>query len=438
MDTTLLSTHSTRNPHKKVIAPRKNYKTASSAGRGSTQLCQKLSKCNRAALQEDVEQFIAERKRLATELAAKYNVTEKYICGRLSNALLMKQTRRPNRWNAIMSRRARELNEDRAPGNCLTMKEIQEIVKKELEDGAHNDLNEDELLEELEETRDVKARGARSGNQAALLDYLSTMRSLQQEMMNLYERTGAYRFAFFTHGHVQDSIVPGYLELQPASIDFICEVFNIAPADLARKFEQWACVRSRIKNVDTIATICNEAVNLINNGLSILLGKSIPMSYENYEERIIETHGVKLRGWPVGLVFQSPASITSIGDACMLRDALQAGECRWVQLSKEEREKQTNDRQMAIANGEVVVKKRKEQLDKGVPRGHCKGKVGEKRRRLSSDGNDAGEQGTEVSKKKARVVEKTIGKQMPRVHKSKEFIDSDDGYDDNESSDNDG
>jgi hypothetical protein len=51
-----------------------------------------------------------------------------------------------------------------------------------------------------------------------------------------------YQFAFITQGHVHDSSIPGWVESEN-SVNFLSEVLNIDPLDMATKFEQWVCAR---------------------------------------------------------------------------------------------------------------------------------------------------------------------------------------------------
>ncbi|KAG6806352.1 hypothetical protein H0H92_011616 [Tricholoma furcatifolium] len=235
-------THATRNPSKKIIPPRANNVQKSKAGQATANVGLALKKERKVAFEADVTAFTKLRDQTAEDLALKYSLKVPFVRLKLSSALLLKQPRRPNIWNALVSRRSRELNEGRAVGDCFSLAEVQAKVREEIENGEHDAVNGEELVEELEEKRHLQAQGTRSSNRAATLDYNGTLLKFKGELADLYERTGALGFAFFTRGHVLDSVLPGMIESQD-SLKFISEVMDTTPVELARKFEQWACTK---------------------------------------------------------------------------------------------------------------------------------------------------------------------------------------------------
>lgn len=76
---------------------------------------------------------------------------------------------------------------DREKGNRLTLKEIQTIVQKELNNGVHDNAEKDnELLAVLKESRELKATGSRSSNRAAAMDYNAALRRIQDEVRQVF------------------------------------------------------------------------------------------------------------------------------------------------------------------------------------------------------------------------------------------------------------
>ncbi|KAG6805191.1 hypothetical protein H0H92_000367 [Tricholoma furcatifolium] len=133
-------------------------------------------------------------------------------------------------------------------------------------------------------------------------------------------------------------IVPEWIESQ-GSLQFINEVMNISPADLLRKFEQWACAKDRTVKLHSIDTIRSECALMISGGLKKILGTSnVKMSYENYEREIVQQYSMHLRGWPESLKMERPSKITHMEDARALHSALKAGDCMWVKLTRLEKE----------------------------------------------------------------------------------------------------
>ncbi|KAG6895496.1 hypothetical protein C0992_000996 [Termitomyces sp. T32_za158] len=391
------STHASRNPQKKVIAPRKNYVKKSAAEKATAEVQRVMKKERKALLQADINSFMERQDDLAKELAEKYHLKVEKTRQMLSNALVIRPKRRVNLWNALILRRGKKLNE-------------------ELDEGVYENIDEDELFEELEDVREVKAQGSCSSNKAAALDYEGALARVREEMGNLHERCGTMAFAFFTRGHVHDSIVPGWIESQ-GSLGFLNEVLEITPAVLLRKFELWACAKDRTKTVDTMASIWSECVNII-IGEKMVGASNVTMCYEKYDTEIVERYSVALRGWPEGLTFCSPAKITIMEDARMLEAHVKA-------------------RREKVVSGEITVKKRKTRSDKGKPRGSRSAKAVGKESHQQAEGNDGedSEGEKEPPKKRAR---KSSGKskkrdtasRLPPLPKSNEFVNTDD--DDND------
>ncbi|KAG6808917.1 hypothetical protein H0H92_002385 [Tricholoma furcatifolium] len=302
----------------------------------------------------------------------------------------------------------------RAKYDRVKLIEVQAIVRKEMEDGEYDEEDVEESCEALEESREVKLKGARSSNRAAAVDYNATTRRIATELANLHEHCGTMGFAFVTRGHVHDTIVPEWIESQ-GSLAFVNEVLLITPTELLRKFEQWACAQDRKKILGTA---------------------NVSMLYENYETQIVQQHGVHLRGWPDGLKRQSPSKITNMEDAHALHSALTSGECLWVKLTRQEKEARARKVKEKVANGEIAPKTRKKRSDVGKKRGPRASKVGEKRKAIDGEwgvvSDDDSEKENGPQKKRKRKGRGVLD-QLPPMPKNKAIIsDSDDSDDDEE------
>lgn len=62
--------------------------------------------------------------------------------------------------------------------------------------------------------------------------------------MSLYERTGTRGFAFFSRGHIDDSVMPTFAQAGEA-VAFFVEVMKVPAIDILRRFEQWSCTRGQ-------------------------------------------------------------------------------------------------------------------------------------------------------------------------------------------------
>jgi len=132
------------------------------------------------------------------------------------------------------------------------------------------------------------------------------------------------------------------------------------------------------------------------------------MNYQNYNTQVIERLGVKLVGWTYSKLV-SPYEIHSVDDLRMLHNALVCGACFWMRLSKREMTHHKADMEEHKAAGEVVVKKRKVQSDKGMPKGPRKKPGGHE----TVDGDEEEEELEAGPSKKRKVVQKK-GKAIAR------------------------
>jgi hypothetical protein len=79
------------------------------------------------------------------------------------------------------------------------------------------------------------------------------------------------------------------------------------------------------------------------------------MNYDNYEFKIVEEHGVELRGWPEGAV-RNPGKLGGRMKVMRLLTMLVDGSCRWVALSEHKLEERISSNQQKVARGEIIYK----------------------------------------------------------------------------------
>ena len=77
------------------------------------------------------------------------------------------------------------------------------------------------------------------------------------------------------------------------------------------------------------------------------------MNYTHYEDKIVESFGVALDGWPLHGHVCNPGTLSS-SDMNTLWKALACSVCKWVALTPEELSAQKIDNQHCVANGEEV------------------------------------------------------------------------------------
>ncbi|PPR06279.1 hypothetical protein CVT24_000812 [Panaeolus cyanescens] len=322
------------------------------------------------------------------------------------------------------------------------MEEIRRAVK---EDERLENLSIEEekaLLGALSENRDVRKKGARIDNKAATLDVANTFQRIDQELTNLYERTGAPSFALVSRGHIKDSIIPSFTSSGGAS-EFLLETFKLRSDEVVQLFEQWACARAiKNKKAPTISTIQGECSKLIALGLggskqpfplpvliaflARITGKNdVEMSYVNYKGDIELKLGVRLCGWPAGIPFAAPGNIKRIADVQSLKEALSSGHCTWSTMTRAEIDKVRQE-----LHG--VSKTRKRRSDADQKRGPNK-----KKKRTDDaqpeDGGEGSEAAATAPKKRGRPKKsQKIAAMVPPSFKSAETIENSDEEGDGE------
>ncbi|RDB20088.1 hypothetical protein Hypma_012876 [Hypsizygus marmoreus] len=363
----------------------------------------KNNKANVASVEKEIDAYLMEQQRFIEEIADKYTVDAKIIKKKLINGSTYKTTRAPSLQNAIIHDKTVEMNEGRAPGDRLKLKEIQQLV---LQDEELQNLSKDrqnELLKNLEDHRALHATGARAGNHAANVDASKNIDSI---IKNMYLRTGVRTIAFFTRSHVNDDIVPVVGASDDPALKFFPEVLKLDTTEVVAKFELFACVEDKAGfKVDTLASMRADCTRLILDGLrKILHDKKITMNYANFETVIVEAHHVRLVGWPRQIPFGSPSKLSTTDDVRALRASLQDGECKWEVLNALQRREHSKALTDARGRGDAIVKKRKQRSDSGTTR--------------------KGGDGQPPSKKKRK--QPSAASMVPPVYKSSELIDDDD------------
>ena len=183
------------------------YRPKTHAERQTIKMRSAQIKENVEALLAEVKAFHALRDKLVAELAEKFRKKEDYIRVLLCSSSTLKTMRKPNLKNAILHRKAKELNEGievlllnfvpfsrmsagREEGNRLKLLEVQNMINLE---EIMQELTADEkseLLQELEDHRELKKKGARASSISAAQDMRFTIQRLSQEVSL---RLSAYR-----------------------------------------------------------------------------------------------------------------------------------------------------------------------------------------------------------------------------------------------------
>ncbi|KAJ7114706.1 hypothetical protein C8R44DRAFT_880789 [Mycena epipterygia] len=393
------TTHASRNPTKDVQEARQRKKgnplTPAQKATKAIQAQERLITAQDFAL--DLDKFFAYRGKTALELAAKYNRSPDYIKSLLMNASQFKATRTVSLRNAVMH----DISEkSKAEGISLGFPELHRRADEVFATNPPDDEEAEQLLDMLRASRDLKRVGARSSNIAASVDARSSIADIQDEFMSLYERTGTRGFAFFTRGHLNDAVMPTFVQSGDA-IAFCVEVLKKPAVDILLLFEQWSCARGQAQvQRDTRASLCSELSQLIESKLhAITLNDTVSVSYVNMDVDIREAWKVEIVGWPVHLPVVCPSKIKQIENLRLLRDAWLNGDIHWVVMTPAQIKELAVDLAKRRAANNGVIKKRKARNDiggthkssakaKSSGKGKSSKKGKSKRRHHESDEND--------------------------------------------------
>ncbi|KAF8241010.1 hypothetical protein L208DRAFT_1074176, partial [Tricholoma matsutake] len=92
------------------------------------------------------------------------------------------------------------------------------------------------------------------------------------------------------------------------------------------------------------------------------------MQYVNYKEGIVQRYGVELIGWTHDK-FANPSELsTAVEPLRKLLDAIKGGDCKFIELTVEERKKRLETYRAKVRSGEVEVRSKKTRSDAGKKR----------------------------------------------------------------------
>jgi hypothetical protein len=93
------------------------------------------------------------------------------------------------------------------------------------------------------------------------------------------------------------------------------------------------------------------------------------MQYTNYKEGIVHCYGIELKGWTFNKFVNLSKLSTSIKPLRELRNAIDAGDCKFVKLMREEVQVCMATYKAKIEAGEMKARQQKTQSDAGLKQG---------------------------------------------------------------------
>ncbi|KAJ7612354.1 hypothetical protein DFH06DRAFT_1345098 [Mycena polygramma] len=375
------TTHASRNPSKAVQKTRRRVGRPLgklTEGQKATRALQAAQrKAKRRALADDIDDFYEYRETTIDTLAAKHKRSREYIKSLLTGGSRLKTTRAVSLRNALVHDLWLKAQ---ARGETISLKELA-AAADEAADAPRTAAEIKELKQQLKNKRKLQRVGLRGNNIAAGADSRATVGKIQDEIMNLHERTGTRCVALFTRGHVDDTFMPTYAEAG-GSFDFFIQAMKTPGLDVIRLFEQWSCTQDRNgAHRDSISAMKKEIKTGLDDSLHRMIkNEDVQISYARFLTDIKQAWKVKLVGWPDDIPFVKPSELGTNDRIRRICSGLRSGDIHWVYLQPEEIEEVEAEVERRRAQG-TLHKKRKPRADKG-------GKHKSQRRPSDSDDDD--------------------------------------------------
>jgi len=256
-------------------ARKRQYCPKTHAERQTENMRRERIKENAEALQMEVKAFHNMRDKMVKDLALKFRKKEAYIRVLLCSSSTLKTTRKPNLKNAILHKKAIELNEGLSFYNLMFLLPYSGTThrpgrRKPIEAGrsSKDDRHREDNGGNDGAGQERPFAGARRSPRAqaqrrkgikliycaryavhyatpvaggmSIVFFHSFDLTDEHKADNLASRTGAHAFVFVTRGHVQDLGVPGWIATEGTE-SFFSDVLKTEAWSVLRKFEHWAC-----------------------------------------------------------------------------------------------------------------------------------------------------------------------------------------------------
>ncbi|KAJ7898279.1 hypothetical protein B0H14DRAFT_3424640 [Mycena olivaceomarginata] len=384
---------------------------ASGASKATQTLLTAKAKKRKIDLNNEVDNFFAERNKKITELAAHYCKNESDIRALLCNTSQLKAHRRPNLYNGVLHQRALNLQER---GISKHLKELQAELDNDLLTGkfSYESISKTErehLINQVLRKRHDRRRSMHATTEAAQIDTKLTAKRIGDELLDLFERTGVRAFAFFARGSADDPSRAHCIDSDDAP-DFFTQWLDFTAPHFMRKFEQWSCTLdegARLRN--GVNAVRKEVSGMLTDRLrKITKDPKAKMDYVGFRVKVMGKYGVEL------VSFELPGTRPGTWNVDLARfvwDRLVDRTIDFVQMTPDQR-----DDLAAELNAERAAQgyasSRTQCSDKGKKRGPRKEKssvvAGKKSKNVVEDSNndntDREDDGDENSSDEERVV----------------------------------
>ncbi|KAJ7588996.1 hypothetical protein C8J56DRAFT_1049936 [Mycena floridula] len=359
-------THAERHPDllRQGATERIKRRKLPDAQKASLQLAVKMARKEKENLNERLFTFKEEQREKLAAIAEEYSVTLEHCESILGHSSHFKKRHEVGSQNALLSHKAREMNSGLAPGHKYKLSEIKAALDDDEELQNLTEERLEDLKQEVRESRETKALGARPSHVSEALDISNFNARMADEFWKLHARTGAIGFGFVTRANLDCTAKPGWFVTGDAG-EFVKEFFKYGMWDAMAVFESWAIGHEKkMRSVETLPGMRSECAEIILANLRYQTRRSdISMSYANYDTNIVLSHKVQLVGWPALVPFAPPSTFERSEHVRDLLAVLRSGECRWRNAERKDLE---------LAKKEVENKPKKvraRRSDQGSKRG---------------------------------------------------------------------
>ncbi|KAF9062689.1 hypothetical protein BDP27DRAFT_1427672 [Rhodocollybia butyracea] len=342
-----------------------------SARKQSLEKQQALLQAITEALDEQEEKFEA--------LAEEHEVGLERVKQLALHKAPIKDNRRTSDYNIAMHFKSLELNGGLPKNRRLMPDEVREALREDevwqeaLKSPERMQIWRDKFDDEkAEDAADVVGRvSTKAATQAAS----KSLVLLQNQCEYAYERSRVNTFGIMGRGFFDSKAQPAFFGCGPAD-GFLREKSGVSIQGFMNLWDSYVCEKEELgKKFLSVSKMNSESVQLILRSLREITGlHNVLMSYSQFDVKIVVAHKVKIVGWPVGVDFASPQTITKAEPAKILYEAWKSGTAYWRKLTASEHRAAARK-----ADEESSAKSQKRRSDAGGTH---------KRKRLVSDGND--------------------------------------------------
>ncbi|KAG1876358.1 hypothetical protein F4604DRAFT_1549845, partial [Suillus subluteus] len=232
----------------------------------------------------------------------------------LHNDRGLRKRRKPNAWNAFTSQKLNEANQALPVGQRWKLTTFIAEHGRELTAGylRLSASEKEKLCCEIHTLRENRIKIVRSNPKALQKQVNAMFNSMANEVCttsfsghweNITSRTGVEGFYIAVRGDVEH-FHEAKIFYTPKAQSFIKEISHLDPKRFALKFESWVTDTradathrlSPTKLISLCRTNIQEGLSEYVHCHSNIFADAINMNYDNYEQKIVERHGIALEG----------------------------------------------------------------------------------------------------------------------------------------------